>query len=1593
MRRNLKRWVSMLLMAAMLVTMVPVTASAAGESDTFYRIFHLDVGRKYFTVDQVKVIIDKLDTNNYTHLELAIGNDGLRLLLDDMSVSANDTTYSSADVTAGVKAGNAAYSHAGEWSQTEMDEIITYADSKGIEIIPLVNTPGHMDAIVDTMKSVGISNPAYNGSARTVDVTNAEAVAFTQALVGKYIDYFKTKGCEFFHLGCDEYANDKYTSGAMGFGQLQTAGQYDEYITYVNQLAALVKEAEMTPMAFNDGVYFNNVTNQGTFDSDIVITYWTSGWGSYSVASAATLASKGHKIINTNDAWYYVLGRNTGNTYSLTTAKTGVANTKVTDVPGNNDPTPIGCMMCVWCDTPNESYESNAESIDGLISTLSSSNPTYFVASTDGSDEGTGEEGGNTGGNEGTERKENRVITINVGSTVTDVIEGVDVSGSYTTGDTTIATVESAVYKQEEGSSVTELGSAVTMNSNGTYEGVIKYDDNYLVMDDKGNISNTTDIAKATVFTVVRSGESNYNRTYTIYNGTKYLIQSQNTLTSSTSSYGWKWNSSDGFYYTVYGWGSLTYYLGNNNGTWQVSTENSNKGQLYSVTKKETEAIDETTITFKGVTLGTTTVEIGNVIYTINVVDRAPDNAMTASVLTLEYWITNYEVHESASNTSPSSVTINASDALAEEGVDITTLAPAEGYSGFDGWVHVYYWQTVRLDSANQQTTDSNDDEVSDGTPLTHIRYHNNAWQYKGKDGVWKYFNADDQLVAYYLQKKDVTPEIETYFKDWGLEPGNENGSKEQVALTVAVVYPDGTVSPAEGDMYSTSTLIFNYWTKDTSSSGTSGRNLGVVAPKNNSDYDISKITVTDGARTSGLNTSGIWTTGDSITWEKVTNEESGSVWYDETEVWNKNMGTEPMVNGTSDTYMWTAKNTAKLVLIYLEPIHYDTNLIVNWVDDSANGAQISTMEVAVSSDNEETTFYNGLVQTSALPTEGIGGSFILDDAAYIENSSNVKQTFNKDITIIPNVAAQYTSGLYKYVGAELSADGKIMTLHYNIDNSKLALNYIVDFGLSVNVPLSDLVLNPNDVSSVEVTSGSAVVNEDKSITYTPSSVLSGPAAVRVKVNYANSSEPFTIGFTPATTVYYEETFATFENGTENGSAINTTQTKSKDASKDHYGYDVAYADDNAQASNGTYVELGEGGKGEFTFTGTGVDIYANSTPSTGKIMIYLYQGETIKKLYTVDTKMAAGTTGATNEQAVNAFNVPIVTVKGLTSGTYTVKMEVVKTKVTAEDGTTTKVILPVNIDGFRVHGTLPLDSAVYASDLEENPEYYQLRDMVLHVLGVSDVTSGQYGTLKELATQVYDANTGATGIITDESVTYANADTVKDLLDNGPKNEIYLYNGQTLTFKVKTERLMQIGLKALNANTNYTLTLDGVAVQSGDLKTSVDMFYELNNAVNSEKTFIVAVTNNGKGILSVTDLKICDDPNAAFVALSAEDIENILSPEPEVTYADAILNIALNDINGNALAKTALVANGIVGETNIFSAAVIEEAVATLVPEGYELKDATYADQEVAYGEDATVTFTAEEIVEEELETQTSIIGAIASGIKNFFGKLFGWL
>ena len=330
-------------------------------------VFSIDAGRKYFSEDQLKDIIDHAYVNGYTDVQILLGNDGLRFLLDDMSVTVGDKTYESEAVKAAVLDGNDKYAkdvHADgipntALTEAEMNRILDFAKERHINVIPVINSPGHMDAILYAMQTLGINKPQFSTSHRTVDLTNAEAVTFTQNLVGKYISYFgEKKVSDIFNLGTDEYAND---ASAGGWAKLQSTGNYRKLVDYVNKLAGDVKSAGMKPMCFNDGIYYNRRTDFGTFDKDIIISYWTAGWWGYDVAKPDFFVQKGHKILNTNDGWYYVVGNETqpehGNGYTYDSAVKGIASKNFNDVPGGKNISTIGSMQCVWCDYPEEVYE------------------------------------------------------------------------------------------------------------------------------------------------------------------------------------------------------------------------------------------------------------------------------------------------------------------------------------------------------------------------------------------------------------------------------------------------------------------------------------------------------------------------------------------------------------------------------------------------------------------------------------------------------------------------------------------------------------------------------------------------------------------------------------------------------------------------------------------------------------------------------------------------------------------------------------------------------------------------------------------------------------------------------------------------------------------------------------------------------------------------------------------------------------------------------------------------------------------------------------------------------------------------------------
>lgn len=1538
----------------------PMGISERASTGDFMKIFFLDCGRKYFSVDNIKKLIDNASAAGFNYIQLAVGNDGLRFLLDDMSLTVNGTLYTTEQVSAAIHAGNNSYHYfdVDALTESQMNDIIAYATKKSMGVIPCVNTPGHMDAILSAATALTGKTCSYSGSVRTIDVTNATAVAFTQALLQKYIDYFAGKDCRFFNMGADEYANDIYTGGSMGFGNLQDAGKYSNYVQYVNQVARKIKDAGMTPMAFNDGIYFANNTWSGQFDTGILICYWSSGWSGYSPMSASSLKSKGFSLVNTNGDYYWVLGKPD---WQCSPEKASGFN--INNFQGGTISDPSGAMFCIWCDYPGD----NTDVISKTAKTIAAFGKALPNPPTPG--------GGETG---------DGVINLTVGQTSSEIATTAGV-GEQTTGDSYIATASvtkgtatektlkeitteselsadkqylivnirknavltattsqynAGTYIRPKYYNVLSLnGQATTSNKNiwkiepsGTGY-TVKYSSNntYLNIGENTAFLNSTPVA----LTIEYKNNVDNKGWYISYNGA-YL----NALGNKDGAGGWNgygadndigstWkiyeivepSSSNVLTFTGTGEGETTANIGGVEYTIKVTaretseTKTLNFGESFALPADAEEVtIDGSAVTHNGGSIvagdtagnATVTAVVKNTggkvtdryTYTVIVTNEAPDGSMTGNTLTLEYWITNNMVYDGESTSTNHTKSITSTEAAGADGIEIKTIAPDQAYGFFDGTVTVYYWQAMRLDSEHKQTDGSGVDQTAAGTTLTHVRYNaNGAWQYKTADGAWHYFQSDDQLVAYYLQKTDVTKEITTFTKDWGYGTGSTtpdtSSNKGQVALSVAVVYPDGQLSPTEDKIYSQSTTIFNFW---------DNRDIGIVAPVNNSDYNISKITVTDGTRTSNT-TANQWYASDTITWEKVTTA-SGGQWYKETVVWDKSSGTTPMVNGAASNIRWSEKNTAKLILIYLEPVEKDTNLEIVYYDDTAS-REIKSYQVSMTYNqgDPEPTFETALKQDDTViggrkdwpGTTALEPNYLPDDA-YVLNSANFKETFNKNLTELTGITDNYKSGIYEYNGAKISEDGKTLTLHYQVKAFENSKTIVVDFGLPVEVTGLldwfgvDNVSTVKNISLAKATElydsvgsyGHAVINQVtwNSLTYTLQELIDAEITIPLYLNYKSGDTQLhgQLKVIPATNVYYEDSFVGegFKNGTGTAASavweLDGTEKTAKQAlsvlgSKDIYGNDEAYNNSskfsmgsaktvtvNSGMLNG-WNETSAWPTATFTFKGTGFDIISLTNNKSGSIFVDVYAGAKAEgnriKSYIVNNYYGYtyenGKWVVKQGEGDTLYQIPVMKIRDLDYGEYTAVVTVFYDGAFNSTGTEKCSFW---FDGFRVYDPMGKDNSIYTQDEEGYPQYIKLRDVVIN---------------KNEAKALF--------------IDGAAEANVAEYKNYGPNNEVYLAATQAISFKLPANgdiTSIQIGAKSPNASDTVKPTMsvkiNDTTLDPKEIGTATEMYYKI--SASGADAQQVTITNTGKAILSLTNIKITysEKSTTELAALSEGD-------------------------------------------------------------------------------------------------------------------------
>lgn len=1497
-RTGTKKVLSMILVLVMLLSLLsmaaftlPTAASsdgAASNDDSFYRIVHLDCGRKYFTKDWIIALLNEMKADGYNQLQLAFGNDGLRFLLDDMSFEANGTTYSHSDVVSKVEAGNKAQNDSddGRWlTQSEMDDIISAAKGLGIEIVPLLNLPGHANAILDIA-----DNNTYNAkisgdvSQNTLDVTNDAACSFGYEIFKKYVDYFSSKGCKYFNFGADEYGNDTGDKNPH-FDVLQGTG-YKKLSTFINELAAYIGFKNMTPRTFNDALYYNGwdmKTSTNTAIETIQCCYWSSGWGSYPVAPAETIANKGHDMINTNGDYYYVLGKadKFDSDYNYASKFSNTA------FMGSTVNSPVGSMFCIWCDNPNaENEQTVAQKVRLPMRAMALRMQDKSIT---GMDESVVANGFNANGtlNAGSTvtpdtNTSTKDIYVAVNGTATETVSGT-YSGPYTTGDTSIATVTTnATTTEKELKAVTSIesgkqyllvnvnsGKALTDTANGSF----------LKLDGAKAVTNTADLwtitsaaAGANLYTVM----STSGKYLSVGNASASASEDNKSatciLTYDSTNACWDIADSSGKYHLNRYGGRLSEKAGGY--TAGSTSDKGSRWEIYEITGGE-----QTTITFNGVAEGTTSVQIGGVTYTIHVI---PEDLNNVTPLTIEYWITNSKMPDANGNTT---VSISAaSDGVASEsGVSVADIVPSTGNKDSR---QQEYWQSKLLDkskandstsSTEEQTTKEGDDETLSGSAFTKIRYWGGVWQVYTTD--WVTVKNTDQLVAYYMEvinikNKNDVENLHVNAADWGTK-GDGTGDwgytpeSSRCSVSVQLVYEDGSTSPSATTAaeLKSKTIVYGYWD--------GGRGLGTMVFNGKDNYQIFKVTAETGDMSSS--TSGNTVTVNSFAWDN--NEET--VWEgaatDSVSIGNP--ARKPSYDAPYDNLAWNTsehnKNNAILIRVYVKSIPKAGALTVNYfVQGNADPFYHYGINVF-----EKTTFDADFAR---VPDANAPGKARLINNI-VTNYDGEQQAVQSDLSKMTEIGAQYRYSDYTFDKATRSEDGKTVNLYYTFKAEK---TFVIDFGLP-------LVIRPNDVNenlknatltAAEITQNTTYANisvdNDKNITYTLKQTIDGEDnfSVRYMGNITTDTGTqtghvdYSINVIPATSVYYEDSFAQFTDGKGNASAAKwttdkdgtaakatTTQALSALGSKDVYGHDAAYADSTklsmgsarkVTVSKDMYV------KGDttttwptatFTFKGTGFDVISLTSNTSGSV-VYTVTGKNTGKTEThlVDTyygyKLVDNKWVVDKNSNSTLYQIPVIKVTGLTYDEYTVTLSVRYGEFFDHQD---RGNYSFWLDAIRVYDPMGKDNDTYKQDNEGYPQYIKLRDQLAKENG--PVTTNTKLLFIDGAEKA-------------EIATYANY---------GPNNEVYLANGQAITFTIPENAniaSIQIGAKAPNGSAAKMVVNNG---EAKDIQSATEMFYEIGT---EGKNFTIA--NKGNGILSLTNLKITFKASGNTVTLSEPTAE-----------------------------------------------------------------------------------------------------------------------
>jgi hexosaminidase len=299
---------------------------------TAQRSLMVDNGRKYYSMIWLRNQVRQLAYLKYNVLHLHIS--------DDQGFRVEST-------------GHPEIVSARHYTKAQVAELVAFAARYHVTVIPEIDMPSHMDAILASHTDLRLVSARGTVSPGKLDISKAAARQLATDLVSEYLPLFPAT---IWHIGADEYLDSTqyasypqlaaYAEATYGPG---ATGQ-DAFLGFVNTVDGLVRAAGKTLRMWNDGIVGGRNVALRT---DIQVDYWANNG-----ATAEQLRSAGHQLVNSNDGYlYYVLGKDWKP--NPATIYTGFATNLFQDgstIP-LTDPGFLGTSLSIWGDVPRAESE------------------------------------------------------------------------------------------------------------------------------------------------------------------------------------------------------------------------------------------------------------------------------------------------------------------------------------------------------------------------------------------------------------------------------------------------------------------------------------------------------------------------------------------------------------------------------------------------------------------------------------------------------------------------------------------------------------------------------------------------------------------------------------------------------------------------------------------------------------------------------------------------------------------------------------------------------------------------------------------------------------------------------------------------------------------------------------------------------------------------------------------------------------------------------------------------------------------------------------------------------------------------------------